>query len=90
MSSFDVKGVFKDGDDRLGLVCTLACRDRCCNIRWYENQLYVLKSMIAYNGTKINQKKGSSIAQRKMGGWQNAWDQARIVAGWMPASRLHL
>ncbi|CAE7690912.1 eag, partial [Symbiodinium sp. KB8] len=45
------------------------------NKKWYENQLYVLKSMIAYNGTKINQKKGSSIAQRKMGGWQNAWDQ---------------
>ncbi|CAE7193440.1 eag [Symbiodinium sp. CCMP2456] len=59
-------------------------------VLWYENQLYVLKSMISYNGTKINQKKGSTVSQRKLGGWKNAWEHAKIVAGWMPASRLHL
>ncbi|CAE7306274.1 KIF21B [Symbiodinium sp. CCMP2592] len=56
---------------------------------WYENQLYVIKSFVPYNGIKINNKNGSSLAQRKYGGWQNAWEYAQIVAGWMPASRLY-
>ncbi|CAE7262411.1 KIF21B, partial [Symbiodinium sp. KB8] len=55
---------------------------------WHENQLYVIRSMVEYQGIKINNKnpKGSTVSQRKHGGWARAWELAQVVAGWVRAS----
>ncbi|CAE7218043.1 unnamed protein product [Symbiodinium microadriaticum] len=60
-------------------------------IQWAENQIYVLKSMTTYNdAVKINKKNppGSTISQRKHKGWAKAYELAKIVAGWVPVTRL--
>ena len=52
------------------------------SLRWYTDQFYVYRAKNVFDDFKINKGGGSTVSVKKRGGWQAAWKDAQVLAGW--------